>query len=197
MVAHESELVPFGKYKGRTIDELRLDSKYCDWLSQQPWFREKFQSLHLTIVNAAPEPQETPVHNEMQSRLLDDDFVLCLLHPVWDAPDRRAIQTPKIGKKIFEQDGWDAVVTMSWEHQEDHLRCWRDEGRNFSSTVCYIECKPQIGDDYPQIVRTLKNRKRTHCYDSEVVVWADLFQATVSIEKVRQMFPGFLWLVSS
>jgi hypothetical protein len=65
-------VIPFGKHKGRTVDELRD----LEWASAQPWFREKFESLYLSIVNVnTGEPAETPEHNAMQVRFLEPEYV--------------------------------------------------------------------------------------------------------------------------
>jgi uncharacterized protein (DUF3820 family) len=75
-----SNVVPFGKYKGRTIEEILVDDPgYMQWLSGQDWFRAKFTFLHQTIINRSAEPEETPEHNAIQVKFLDDDFCLRFL----------------------------------------------------------------------------------------------------------------------
>ena len=70
-----SNVVPFGKYKGRLIEELLVDDPgYVEWLAGQEWFRAKFTVLHQVIINRGAEPEETPEHNAMQVRFLDDEF---------------------------------------------------------------------------------------------------------------------------
>jgi uncharacterized protein (DUF3820 family) len=74
-MTEQQNIIPFGKYKGRAIDEVLLDDpSYLQWLTQQDWFRAKFVVLHQTIINRGAEPEETPDHNAMQVRFLDDDF---------------------------------------------------------------------------------------------------------------------------
>ena len=40
-----SETVPFGKYKGRPVEDLWADTEYLAWLEAQPWFRERYAGL--------------------------------------------------------------------------------------------------------------------------------------------------------
>jgi hypothetical protein len=69
-----SNIVPFGKYKGQPVEVLAADHAYCDWLTGQSWFRERYGAVYTLIVNNFAEPSETPEHNALQARFLDDDF---------------------------------------------------------------------------------------------------------------------------
>ncbi len=135
-----SELVPFGKYKGRPVEMLLADEEYRDWLLGQPWFRSRFATIYQTIINYGGEPQETPEHNELQASFLVDDrcFRLArLLYPrhhfdrdaaerVWGrSPESVAFYrefkehlqpvfgSPKIADRQFEVDGWDVVYRVA------------------------------------------------------------------------------------
>jgi uncharacterized protein (DUF3820 family) len=79
-----ANIIPFGKYKGRLIEELLLDDPaYLQWLTGQDWFRAKFNILHQVIINRGAESEET-----LQVRFLDNEFCLrvlrCLI-PHYDA----------------------------------------------------------------------------------------------------------------
>jgi hypothetical protein len=58
----------------RTIDVLRADPGYTDWLMAQSWVRERYAAFHTLIINNFGEPSETPEHNALQALFLDDDF---------------------------------------------------------------------------------------------------------------------------
>jgi len=51
-----------------------VDASYLGWLDGQTWFRDKFIELHQTIINYNAEPAETPEHNALQVKFLDDDY---------------------------------------------------------------------------------------------------------------------------
>lgn len=75
MTDDNSNVIPFGKHKGKRIEEvLAADPQYLEWLSGQDWFRAKFVYLHQVIVNRGAEAEETPEHNAIQVRFLDDAF---------------------------------------------------------------------------------------------------------------------------
>src|SRR6266446_810452 len=71
-----TDLVPFGKHKGQPVTALAQDRDYCDWLLQQSWFVQRFPELHTIVVNNFGEPTETPEHNRLQLRFLEEDFRL-------------------------------------------------------------------------------------------------------------------------
>ena len=87
-----ADIVPFGKYRGQPIDVLAADSGYCDWLIAQAWFRERYGNVYTLIVNNFGEPTETPDHNALQARFLDEAFCRATLsaigwQPVSDAAE--------------------------------------------------------------------------------------------------------------
>lgn len=69
-----AELIPFGKYSGQPVEMLAEDHQYADWLIQQPWFRQKYANLYSVVINNFQTPNETPEHNALQARFLDDEF---------------------------------------------------------------------------------------------------------------------------
>jgi uncharacterized protein (DUF3820 family) len=80
MTDQPSNIVPFGKYKGRLIEEVLVDDPgYLQWLAGQEWFRSKFAVLYQVIINRGAEAEETPEHNALQVRFLEDDFCLRFL----------------------------------------------------------------------------------------------------------------------
>ena len=81
-------MVPLGKYKGQPVELLAADHQYTEWLSSQPWFRERYATIYQTIINYGQEATASPEHNEMQARFLDDTWCLalaCTIRPQWVA----------------------------------------------------------------------------------------------------------------
>jgi hypothetical protein len=71
-----TSIIPFGKYAGQEIDQIRQrDPAYLQWLTQQPWFAEKFAPIYQVVINNfAPPSEDTPAHNAMQVRFLDFEY---------------------------------------------------------------------------------------------------------------------------
>lgn len=67
-----------GKYKGKTIAEMMVDTNYTEWLQNQDWFRRKHPNVHNLIVSiqsgAASCSSKTPVHNRLQNLFLGQKF---------------------------------------------------------------------------------------------------------------------------
>lgn len=66
-------LVPFGKYKDKSVTELLADKNYVDWLKKQSWFSEK-SPIYNIVVNQTintTNNSKTPEHNKLQNLFLD------------------------------------------------------------------------------------------------------------------------------
>lgn len=84
-IDYNKQLVPFGKYKGQPVAVMQNDTQYCEWLSTQDWFRERYANVYnQVIINNFTEPTETPEHNRLQMKFLDDNFCLSLMNKVLD-----------------------------------------------------------------------------------------------------------------
>lgn len=69
-----SDQVPFGKYRGRPVEDMLADAEYMAWLEAQPWFRARY--MHLLSRRDAEAASRTPVHNRMQALFLDPQYAL-------------------------------------------------------------------------------------------------------------------------
>lgn len=85
-------VVPFGKYKGEPVEVVLADKGYLDWITAQPWVRDRYGDFYQTVINYGGPPADTPEHNEMQAGFLDDELCLRLARHVWAGRDftRRA-----------------------------------------------------------------------------------------------------------
>jgi len=109
-------VVPFGKYKGRLIEELLTDDPaYLQWLVAQDWFRSKFVTLHQIIINRGAEPEETHEHNALQVLFLDKEFCrrfLRHLYPDWE----------KLSSKTENTFGASALTSSRHRYPANALR---------------------------------------------------------------------------
>jgi hypothetical protein len=73
-------VIPFGKHKGKTVAELlTADPQYADWIAAQAWVAERFAELHAAILTRGAGTDDTPEHNALQARFLDERFCLALI----------------------------------------------------------------------------------------------------------------------
>lgn len=70
---HALPIVPFGKYKDKSVLELLADTKYVEWLKQQAWFANQKQIYNIVVHQtiSATNNSNTPEHNRMQNCFLD------------------------------------------------------------------------------------------------------------------------------
>lgn len=71
------DTVPFGRYRGKPVEDMLADTDYMAWLEGQPWFRARF--AHLLARRDADAASRTPVHNRLQTLFLDDVYRLAFL----------------------------------------------------------------------------------------------------------------------
>lgn len=76
-------IVPFGKYKGQSIELLRKDTKYLNWIRSQPSIVRQYQDFFslLDIKSLPAEPiLPTPQHNRIQAQFLSRTFTSKFFH---------------------------------------------------------------------------------------------------------------------
>ena len=145
-----SDLVPFGKHKGKPLNALLDDREYLDWVLEQPWFRQKYGNIYQIVINNGQEPSETPEHNLMQAQYLNKQYAYSVIHPVLlkCAPGQSEYRLSAID---FEPEGGgDVGIIASWDKHHplgDYV---------FRQATVIIELKPAMGDDYPAVLRTMK-----------------------------------------
>lgn len=170
-----TKIVPFGKYKGQPAEVMAADRDYCDWLMAQPWFAERFRDVYNIVINYGGEPEETPEHNALQARFLDEEFCNRLAALVLDFRF-------EVRHVDFEAGGWDAVL-------EGRVWYTSDDGKEVESIgrMILVECKPMVGDDYPAILRQMRGYKRL--YGEKRVLLIGAFSAQgATLDQVKAIF---------
>lgn len=135
-------IVPFGKYKGQPIETLAQDEQYLEWLSAQAWFREKYQNIYAIIINNFNTPSDTPEHNRIQVKFLDDNYRFKIAFLLASGKARRTLDFET--SVDFEINGLDVLINTSHNGFERAIDI-------------YIEIKPIVSDDYPAILRQIRN----------------------------------------
>lgn len=65
--------ITFGKYKGKTLDDVLKDRKYCSWLLQQEWFLN-YEYLHNRVKEYNPSKYFLP-EEMIDNFLAEEDFI--------------------------------------------------------------------------------------------------------------------------
>lgn len=201
-----SNIVPFGKYKGQPVEVLKADEPYCQWLSGQDWFRSRFAPIYQVIIQGPATHEDTPEHNRIQAKFLEDDFLDRFAGSVIGRLDLRnklvsewIVSSKRLefrrSNASFEQkelfSSWIKLISRTGFDPNGAVELdWASSGATFetkdgwdvvfstdvylddlSETVrpllvreltIFVEIKPSIGDDFPNVLRQVKARNLTH-----------------------------------
>jgi hypothetical protein len=137
--------VPFGKYKDQPVEALAADQGYVEWLLSQAWVKDRYPQFFTLIINNLQEPTETPEHNALQARFLDDDFCA---RCYWAAGRRGNTHSVLSGVSAdkFEYNGIDVILAASYWRWSPPV--WEEYYQGVS-----VEIKPTLGDEYPAVLR--------------------------------------------
>lgn len=177
------DLIPFGKYRGQPLATLAADKQYAEWLTGQPWFRERYSSLYTVVINNFTQSDDSPEHNVLQARFLDKNFCrafLSLAARAWPITRAKRIAAEIEGKWPQSKEDKEALSRLTRIANNDH--CVTEISARFEvkgidvclSALCCIEedyppsawrglevekrveIKPVVGDDYPTVLRQMK-----------------------------------------
>ena len=159
----DPNIVPFGKHLGQPMGVLLADKDYCQHMIAQPGFRERYRDVFNIIVNNGIAPSATPEHNAMQAAYLDDDWCLRVARAL-------GLRGTVVEDRKFEYKScWDVRFVV--------------RGDDIGHTTVLLELKPDLGDDYPVVLRQVQRYPNgARCvravivqrYGFESVTWAQV-----------------------
>jgi hypothetical protein len=184
--------VPFGKYKGRSIEEMASDKAYLDWCKLQPNLMEQYKEVFESLGNVQQQQnfndksEFTPEHNKLQARFFSDPNLVSALQTKLGMDDiiKMQIEVP-----VQERSGYIkrtvgyADLVIEWKKS--------NPSGGFSQIETFIELKPSIGDDYPQILRTASSMKaalKSSYTTAPMIVFAEVYAGSVPLDLVKKMF---------
>lgn len=178
MTANYNPIMSFGKYRGEPVVEVMArDPAYIDWCMAQENLRERLEPIINIITVSAPSDQDTPEHNLMQAKYFDANTIHKLIinnvqKELWPTGYHHSHNRPFAPPThiFIEKAGWDIVAE------------WHNEHRVLAT--CGIELKPQIGDDYPAVLRQIAKRPRPTL---KMCVYQK-YNSCVPLTTVSQMF---------
>jgi hypothetical protein len=59
-------LVPFGRYRGRSVEDLTDNRAYCDWLLRQAWFPRLYPELRAIVAQRWPPHNAEPITDPIE-----------------------------------------------------------------------------------------------------------------------------------
>jgi len=240
MDIQELPVMPFGKYNGQPITTVIADTKYVEWIKNQPNMEKQYPTIFNILVHQQMpnKSSKTPVHNLLQNKFLNRDVQIVLLKKIFpktlvenpttylmkleklfkneefidcfgnhEIPeeDKNYLETQKLSV-VFESDfNWDIKLTTeklfnmpSFEykkckvfntniidikneirgilknfkedtphiilngeykfHNEESKLFLKIVTKNFNCIETFIELKPILGDDYPEVLRKMKTQ---------------------------------------
>jgi hypothetical protein len=205
-----SEIIPFGKYRGQPLEVLRSDPGYVQWLTGQDWFRERFAAIHTVIVNNFAEPSETPAHNALQAKFLDEAFCRRLVIVLWQsqraalpgllAKEQHRLSMPLSASRRQEIEQSVAalereiamvpnfsVITTTTEFEVAGWDVRLDVQGAPGLYRLHVELKPALGDDYPAVLRQMRANLR-HDYETAILIFDRFTASGATVGQIKTMF---------
>ena len=152
----ENLIIPFGKYKGNHLAQVYAeDEDYLIWCQSQPWFKEKYSNIYNIVINQnnkSNNTSKTPEHNKIQNLFLDKQLCKKLIEKNQKIEEKYMIKT-----EFESKFNWDVLIkyyTYNKLYYGDKNSI--DES---SETKIFIEIKPTLGDDYPNVLRKMKMQR--------------------------------------
>lgn len=187
----KDDIVPFGKYRDQSLEVLRADRQYCEWLLTQPWFVQRYKSIYEVLTHGGMRSEDTPEHNAMQARFLNEELckkLAALFAQQLQNSEKLLLMEPgslRWGIN-FEELNWDIIFNVRIRF--DHSNRSYVNATNESLTA-FIELKPIIGDDYSSVLRKVKNRPAPQQGRSLLIVLTDHFSSqAVTLDQARELF---------
>lgn len=164
----DNNVVPLpGKHLGRPIVEvIQQDPNYIRWASSQPDLVAMWPLLILLAkAMSTTSNMPTPDHNELQTRFLDEELCQFITFAFAHEVDSIVTSDHQTGvlqqdeffleKQNFEELGFD--VEIVFRHRSITWTKWGKSGPLRLTT--WVEIKPYLGDDYPAVLRQMKDAK--------------------------------------
>ena len=155
----DSKIVPFGKYQGRSVEELVADDSYVRWLTAQDWFRTRHATLYQIVINKGTEPTETPEHNAIQVRFLDDAFCVALVESVVGTCSSYALEL-----RWSNEDKIDAHIDALKKRSYDAKHEWQKEqrekerARDKQTIVALKDLRKQLDKPFSDLSANIQRR---------------------------------------
>lgn len=124
-----NNIVPFGKYRGKPVEDMMADQNYCEWLMGQPGIREKYPTIINIIVNGGAAPDmPTPEHNRMQERFNDPELCLAAYRVIMgEEAFKAAIELETEYRSIEAQQQLERELqTLRYKHNEQIVKAGDD-----------------------------------------------------------------------
>jgi len=133
-------IVPFGKYKDKSVLELLADKQTLEWYKKQPWFQEKYPVIYNIVVNQQIPPNnqnsKTPEHNKLQNLFLDPENLRKLRKSVFKTHIHNF--EVKLNKLLNDEE----FIALFGKHKKEDLMNFTDPGKvifedKYNWDICY------------------------------------------------------------
>lgn len=145
-----SYIIPFGKYQNKPIEELLKDDKYIEWLKAQYWLESKYPEIYKRINKSITtvkykNDNPTPYHNKIQNLFLKQIYRIYFFEILFNFEN----VDDNVDVEFEGENNWDIILTLN---VRDKYFCTR---RKYN---IYCEIKTSVGEEYPCILRKLKQQ---------------------------------------
>jgi hypothetical protein len=174
-----TQTVSFGKHKGKPMTDLLADTKYLEWLMNQPEKRGQVAAIYNIVVlkqsgDSSKRDAPTPQHNKLQNKFLEQKYVNGLEFLVLFQKNHRTLYEQSVNRHLAAAETEEAKTAyralLSLYERSKLSRIWVD-------TKAFLEAEfnwdikittdadpsrafEEVPEDILEAVRTLKITKK-------------------------------------
>jgi hypothetical protein len=159
--------MPIGKYRNRPATNVLADRTYIEWMNKQPGIQERYPDVFnfLMFQTINPQSSKTPEHNKIQNLFLSRNFTFYFTVEVLKMRNFKFIKEVNSSFQEIERQrnvklrcvefegiyNWDVITKLDLSYING------DDKEHYLPDF-YVEIKPLLGDDYPEVLRKMKRQ---------------------------------------
>jgi hypothetical protein len=198
-ISADADVAPFGKYKGKHINEFIRDTAYINWLIQQTSLPMRYPEFYEILSKYIKHSLYPPERNAVQAKFVSKELCQILFHHLFSESYAKNTQHRKkrtdltykgvvvVVSRFFEYDGWDVVIEgTSAQYWESDTEDKDDVIKQGLKGSIFILIAHELGNDYPFIMQKFARKRGENAL--KMLIINEYTGTGASFEAVREMF---------
>jgi hypothetical protein len=196
IIQQASNIITFGQYKGQPVEVLAQYLQYVKYLMKDNWLKINHPYIYQIVINNFCEPNDTPGHNVLQARFLNNDFCFSLgLLCHWKLMKKvnciRNIDNA-IRKINNMPDTYNYEYSKKWKNKKEHKshKEYISEAVFEENSIEYIDGDCPLFEIEKLFEHDRMKNARTHP-DFQYLIYEKYIATSVTLEQIKEIFKYF------